>query len=1462
MLLVRIPATCLFLLGAVAVALPVPVQAQAPTPSVCDRTDVVRDVIVNEVSGVSNCANVTTAHLAAITELEFSDVDGTGIRSLQSGDFAGLTGLQILILHGNNPISSGRTLTLPADIFDGLTSLEDLDLGRNHIPSLPAGVFDDLTALTDLHLGSTYVETVPVNVFDNLVNLNRLLFASTATILPPSVFDGLTKLVSLSLGSEDAQFVGHSSLRSDLFDELGALEELEILGHNLSGLPADIFDELTSLTTLLIGHNGLTSLPVDIFDELTALTELQVFSEEFASLPAGIFDQLTSLRVLGLHSNRLQTLPDDLFEQLTLLIGLFLADNPGLSTFVPTALAGADRDVPSGATVTLDATASGGAWGTNVTYAWTQTRGAPVTLTGAATAIPSFTAPNSWGVLEFELVVTGVSCGFSCFGGQRNPLTSTDRVRVTVGPPIVTINPLSPHVDEDAGEVWLTVSLNRPAESAVSVGWHTVSQTAHTPEDYIGRHDQTVMFGVGEDRKTISLVIVDDEVHEGLVNGLHESFLVSLKAGSDYRFLPMGESSFSLVRIVDNDPPDVTPPSLVEAAVEGDELFLEYDELLDRASIPARGDFVVTADGGTIDVSRVVIRSGSVASTVTLDLADPVQAGQTVRLDYTPGSNPIRDEAGNEAPALSGERVINDTGADTRPPRLTGATVNGATLVLAYDETLDDTSRPARSDFAVKAAGSGIGVSGVRVGGSSVTLTLASAVAANQTVTLDYTPGTNPIRDEAGNEAAALSGESVTNSTAGDTRPPRLTGATVNGATLVLAYDEALDGASRPATGDFAVTAAGSGIGVNRVDVGGSSVTLTLASAVAANQAVTLDYTPGASPIRDEAGNEAAALSGRSVTNNTAGDTRAPQLTGATVNGATLVLAYDEALDGASRPAADDFAVTAGGSGHGVNRVDVGGSSVTLTLLRAVAANQAVTLDYTPGANPIRDEAGNDAAALSGRSVTNNTPGDTRAPRLTGATVNGATLVLAYDEALDGASRPATGDFSVTADGYGKEVTRVDVGGSSVTLTLAGWVEANQVVKLNYTPGANPIQDEAGNDAAALSGQTVTNNTPADPGGEPRVSINPDLLSVDEDAGNAELTVSLDRRPSASVSVAWYTQDNSAEAPGDYTARDEAVTFAAGEDRKTISVHIVNDAIREDPVHGNHENFFVILRNGPGYVVSDSSYSIVVIVDDDGASGDSAGTAQDALALLDGLTPDEASAALLGARSLSEAQLDALDRLGNRNGRYDLGDLLSWTERCRKGEANCGSDPLGPSGASWGLLFGAAAAGQRRRSGRRGRLAARRRPARRAACAVAVPLVAVAAWSCTGDLAGPPTADPGLGAPAVEVPVLATPPKGPGILNIEWTGPASGPGIGILLELEGPGITDIRPAPALKLYHFGSGGKHRIVVAGALAVGPPVRFQVPDRSRLHLYRVRVLQVTGQDYGLRDPTEYRAVVALN
>ena len=93
-----------------------------PTPGICDRTAKIQEVILAELTDVTDCAAVTVANLASITTLGFNGF-GTlqqGITSLQAGDFAGLTALTKLNL-GNNQLAS-----LPAGIFSGLTAVTEI----------------------------------------------------------------------------------------------------------------------------------------------------------------------------------------------------------------------------------------------------------------------------------------------------------------------------------------------------------------------------------------------------------------------------------------------------------------------------------------------------------------------------------------------------------------------------------------------------------------------------------------------------------------------------------------------------------------------------------------------------------------------------------------------------------------------------------------------------------------------------------------------------------------------------------------------------------------------------------------------------------------------------------------------------------------------------------------------------------------------------------------------------------------------------------------------------------------------------------------------------------------------------------------------------------------------------------------------------------------------------------------
>ena len=242
---------------------------------------------------------------------------------------------------------------------------------------------------------------------------------------------------------------------------------------------------------------------------------------------------------------------------------------------------------------------------------------------------------------------------------------------------------------------------------------------------------------------------------------------------------------------------------------------------------------------------------------------------------------------------------------------------------------------------------------------------------------------------------------------------PAAVSASVNGSLLKVTFDTALDAASRPAPGAFSVAASGSGLQApTAVAIERDKVSLTLGTAVAAGETVVLGYlepAAGSGPLQDAAGVAAASFAGLQVTNVT-GDTTAPEVVQAWVDGATLKMQFSEALDPGSAPTGSSFALTGGQAGtvNGTGTAGIAGATVTVTLQTAVVGGVTVgNARYVrPNASPLQDLAGNLAAATLSIPATNVT-GDTIAPQLVGTpTVNATALSLTFNEAMDPESLP------------------------------------------------------------------------------------------------------------------------------------------------------------------------------------------------------------------------------------------------------------------------------------------------------------------------------------------------------------------------------------------------------------------------------------------------------------------------
>ena len=407
------------------------------TAGICERTPAVIAAILNKISSVSDCANVTDTHLAAITGgLPLSN---RNVTALAAGDFAGLGALTTLRLQDN------ALTTLPDGVFAGLDALTTLRLHDNALTTLPDGVFAGLDALTTLRLHDNALTTLPDGVFAPLTALTTLnLYNNALPTLPDGVFAGLDALTTLSLSNS-----GLATLPAGVFAPLTALTWLSLSDNDLTALPAGVFVPLTALTKLRLHNNALTALPAGVFAGLNTLTTLWLNDNALTALPAGVFAGLDMLTTLWLDDNALTALPDDVFEPLTALTELKLANNSG-GPFGPEAVALPDDGTVSnaGGTVTLDGSGSnGGPWGTNVTYGWALTNpasGVAVTFDDDTSVTPKVTVTSlpEDTELTFTLTVTGR-------GGTNGIRRGTDTATVTA-----TASPAS----DDATLESLTVS--------------------------------------------------------------------------------------------------------------------------------------------------------------------------------------------------------------------------------------------------------------------------------------------------------------------------------------------------------------------------------------------------------------------------------------------------------------------------------------------------------------------------------------------------------------------------------------------------------------------------------------------------------------------------------------------------------------------------------------------------------------------------------------------------------------------------------------------------------------------------------------------------------------------------------------------------------------------------------------------------------------------------------------------
>ena len=439
--------------------------------------------------------------------------------------------------------------------------------------------------------------------------------------------------------------------------------------------------------------------------------------------------------------------------------------------------------------------------------------------------------------------------------------------------------------------------------------------------------------------------------------GIQVSYTVPTGMGEDRIQDPAGNEADGLTNEpVRNDTEDETSPTVTSVEItsdppDGRDVYGVEDEIEVKVTF--------SEDVLAIGTPRLTLkvgdrnRSANFQSFTGTDLlfAYPVAVNDsdTDGVNIEAGSlsgGTIRDLANNAA-VRAHSAVAADDGqkVDGIKPVLAstnGAVADGTTLTLAYGEPLDSSSVPGNDAFSVTGGSETRTVTGVRVSGSAVELTLDPAVGDTETgLRVSYTvpteDGASPIQDPAGNGAVRLSNRSVANLT-GDTAGPtvqtlRITSSAGSDSTYAV-------GDSVEVTVTFTETVVVTGTPEVTLNVGGQDRTAEYVSvsgpAVKFEYQVIEDDQDGngvsidadslsldGGTIRDGAQNDAT-LTHSAMAANTRHkvDGVKPSLAatnGAVVNGKTLTLAYSEPLSSSSRPPHSAL--------HGDGRTRVVGSS-------------------------------------------------------------------------------------------------------------------------------------------------------------------------------------------------------------------------------------------------------------------------------------------------------------------------------------------------------------------------------------------------------------------------------------------------------------------------------------------------------------------------------------------------------
>ncbi|MFP2996300.1 Calx-beta domain-containing protein [Spongiivirga sp. MCCC 1A20706] len=810
---------------------------------------------------------------------------------------------------------------------------------------------------------------------------------------------------------------------------------------------------------------------------------------------------------------------------------------------------------------------------------YTNTAGT-LTFVGTDTETQTFTVP----IIDDTLVepsetffagISGITNTLVTISDNQGQATITDNDAASIAINSITVN-------EAVGNAVLSVTLTGDVQGSFTVQYDTADNTAIAPGDYTATTAGTITF-VGNDAEvqTISIPISDDILVES-----SEDFTVTLSNISNA--LVSNGTSTGTVTITDNDNAtiaindvtvnenagtatfDVTLTGDVQGGFTVDYITAANTAIENTDYDAASGTLTFTGTNNEVQSITVTINEDSLVeptedyfvnlsniSVAAVTASDNQGLGQIT--DNDAASIAIDDVTVNEAAGtatftvtltgdVQGSLQVNYATADNTAIAPGDYTNTAGTLTFVGTDTetqtftvpiIDDTLvEPSETFFA--------GISGIT----------------NTLVTISDNQGQATITD---NDAASIAINSITvNEAVGNAvLSVTLTG-DVQGS-FTVQYDTADNTAIAP--GDYTATTAGTITFVgNDAEVQTISIPISDDILVESSE----DFTVTLSNISNALVSNGTSTGTVTITDN---DNATIAINDVTVNENAGTATFDVTLTGDVQGGFTVDYITAANTAIENTDYDAASGTLTFTGTNNEVQSITVTINEDSLVEPTEDYFVN----LSNISVAAVTASDNQG--LGQITDNDAASIAIDDVTVNEAAGTATFTVTLTGDvqgGFqvdydtasGSAIQNTDFTQSNGTLTFAGTDAETQTFTVAIAD--DNLVEPTENYVVNLSGLTSTLVTISDAQGEGTITDNDAAsiaindITVNEGAGTATLTVTLTGNTQSGFTVDYATANNTAIAPGDYTASTGTLTFVGNTgEQQTLIVPIVNDVLVE-----------------------------------------------------------------------------------------------------------------------------------------------------------------------------------------------------------------------------------------------------------------------------------------------------------